>query len=84
LENGELLKAVEEAGFEVMITSDQNLEYQQNLKNRKTALVVLRLQSLANAAKSIAGNCRLLWMQLRPRATYVEVPLPPKPVYKPL
>jgi hypothetical protein len=45
LENGELLKAVEEAGFEVMITSDENLEYQQNLKNRKTALVVLGFQS---------------------------------------
>ena len=28
LENGDLLKAVEAAGFDVMITSDQNLEYQ--------------------------------------------------------
>ena len=31
LENGELLKAAEAAQFDVMITSDQNIVYQQNL-----------------------------------------------------
>jgi hypothetical protein len=41
LENGELLKTAEEAGFDVMVTSDQNIKYQQNLKGRKLALVVL-------------------------------------------
>ncbi len=39
--NGDLLKAAEEEGFEVMMTADQSLEYQQNLKGRKLALVVL-------------------------------------------
>jgi predicted nuclease of predicted toxin-antitoxin system len=39
--NGELLKVAEEQGFAVMVTADQSLEYQQNLRARKLALVVL-------------------------------------------
>jgi hypothetical protein len=31
LENGELLKVAEQAAFDVMVTSDQNIQYQQNL-----------------------------------------------------
>jgi hypothetical protein len=41
LENGELLNVGEAAGFDVMVTSDQNIRYQQNLTGRKLALVVL-------------------------------------------
>lgn len=41
LENGELLKAAEAEGFEVLVTPDQNIRYQQNLTARKIALVVL-------------------------------------------
>jgi len=41
LENGDLLTAAETAGFEVFLTGDKNLSYQQNLKDRAIALVVL-------------------------------------------
>ena len=41
LENGELLTAGEAAGFDVLVTSDQNIVYQQNLMGRKLALVGL-------------------------------------------
>jgi hypothetical protein len=41
LENGELLQAAEVAAFDVLVTSDQNIRYQQNLTDRKLALVVL-------------------------------------------
>ena len=41
LENGELLSAAEDAGFEVLITSDKNLRYQQNLTQRKIAIIEL-------------------------------------------
>ena len=41
LENGELLRSAEEAGFEAMVTGDKNLSYQQNLSGRLLALVVL-------------------------------------------
>jgi hypothetical protein len=39
--NGELLTAAEEAGFEVLLTTDKNLRYQQNLTGRKIDVVVL-------------------------------------------
>ncbi|HEY7337014.1 MAG TPA: hypothetical protein VH639_19125 [Bryobacteraceae bacterium] len=41
LENGELLSVAEIAGFEVLVTTDRNLRYQQNLVGRKIAIVVL-------------------------------------------
>jgi hypothetical protein len=41
LVNGELLCVAEEAGFEVFLTTDNNLAYQQNLNGRKIAIVVL-------------------------------------------
>lgn len=41
LGNGELLKDAEEAGFQVIVTTDKNIRYQQNLTQRKIALVVL-------------------------------------------
>jgi predicted nuclease of predicted toxin-antitoxin system len=41
LENGDLLAAAEAAAFDVIVTPDQNLQYQQNLTTRKIAIVVL-------------------------------------------
>lgn len=41
MQNGELLAAAEVAGFEVFVTTDQNLRYQQNLAGRRMAIVVL-------------------------------------------
>ena len=41
LENGELIDAAEQAGFDVLVTTDKNIRYQQNLEGRKIALVVL-------------------------------------------
>jgi hypothetical protein len=41
LENGALLAAAEDQGFEIFVTSDKNLAYQQNLSTRKIAIVVL-------------------------------------------
>lgn len=41
LSNGRLLSAAEADGFEVLITTDRNLRYQQNLTGRRLAIVVL-------------------------------------------
>jgi hypothetical protein len=41
LTNGELLSAAEEAGFDVLLTTDKNIQYQQNLTGRRIAIVVL-------------------------------------------
>jgi hypothetical protein len=40
ISNGELLKTAELAGFDVVLTVDQNILYQQSLVGRKIALVV--------------------------------------------
>jgi hypothetical protein len=39
--NGELLDAAEAAGFNVLLTTDKNIRYQQNLSGRTIAIVVL-------------------------------------------
>ena len=41
LRNGDLISQAEAAGFEVLVTTDQNLKYQQNLNARRLAIVVL-------------------------------------------
>jgi hypothetical protein len=41
LSNGQLLAAAEAAGFDLMITSDKNLKYQQNLSKRRISIIVL-------------------------------------------
>ncbi len=41
LSNGALLERAEEAGFEILLTTDQNIRYQQNMSNRRLAVVVL-------------------------------------------
>ena len=49
--NGELLLAAEQAGFDVLLTTDKNLPFQQNLSGREIAVVIL-------------GKSR--WSQIRP------------------
>jgi len=39
--NGDLLHAAENAGFDLLVTTDKNLIYQQDLHDRKIAIVVL-------------------------------------------
>jgi predicted nuclease of predicted toxin-antitoxin system len=51
LTNGELLAAATEAGFEVLVTTDQNLRYQQDLKERTIAVVVLMTTSWPRIAQ---------------------------------
>jgi len=41
LSNGDLLAEAERAGFDLLLTADNNMRYQQNLTGRKIALVVL-------------------------------------------
>ncbi|AEU35617.1 DUF5615 family PIN-like protein [Granulicella mallensis] len=44
LKNGELLRTAEAADFEVFLTGDQKLSYQQNLKERLIGIVTLSAQ----------------------------------------
>ena len=45
LKNGELLARAEAEGFEALVTTDRNLKYQQNLADRRIAIVVLSTTS---------------------------------------
>jgi predicted nuclease of predicted toxin-antitoxin system len=53
LKNGELLQKAEEEGFDALITTDQNLRYQQNLQGRKIAIVVLMSTSWPKIQKAV-------------------------------
>ena len=44
LRNGDLLNAAEAAGFDLLLTTDKNLRYQQNLAGRQIAIIVLGIQ----------------------------------------
>ena len=41
ISNGELLTQAEASGFDVLLTTDKNISYQQNLEGRRIAIVVL-------------------------------------------
>jgi hypothetical protein len=44
LKNGELLAAAQQAGFDLFLTTDKNMRYQQNFAARTIAIVVLGQQ----------------------------------------
>jgi hypothetical protein len=41
LTNGELLAAAEDAGFDVLLTTDKNIRHQQNLTGLRIAIIVI-------------------------------------------
>jgi hypothetical protein len=58
LQNGLLLDAAEAAGFDVFVTTDRRLRYQQNLAGRRIAVIVLskaRWRWIKAALPAIAG-----------------------------
>jgi len=41
LENGALIRRAEEAGYDLLLSTDKNIRYRQNLAGRKIAIVIL-------------------------------------------
>ncbi len=77
LTNGDLLAEAERAGFDVLLTADKNMRYQQNLAGRRIALVVLStpqwpLVRLHTARVAAAVNSAS-------PGSYVEIEIPLKP-----
>lgn len=60
--NGELLSLAASSGFQVFITLDRGLEYQQNLESRAIAVVLIRTKSnrLADLLRHIPDILRVL------------------------
>lgn len=44
LKNGDLLSAAEQAGFDLLLTTDRNMPHQQNLEGRRIGVMVLNCQ----------------------------------------
>ena len=74
LPNGELLNAAEGAGFDVLLTTDKNLRYQQNLVGRKIAVILLRKQQWPQLQEHVqlAVNA----VNAATPGAYVEVDIP--------
>jgi hypothetical protein len=61
LSNGELLRVAEAHGFDVLVTADLNLRYQQNLAGRRIAVVALSTNNWRVVRENGAphrGSCR--------------------------
>ena len=60
--NGELLALAQKSGFQVFLTLDRGIEYQQNLEPRKIAVVLIRARSsrLADLLPQIPDILRVL------------------------
>ena len=75
ISNGALLRAAEDAGFEVLVTTDTHLMDQQNLAHVRLAIVVLsknRWKSIQEAMDSIVNTVD----SAKPGLTWVEIPTP--------
>lgn len=74
LKNGDLLDCAEKEGFAVLVTTDTNLKYQQNLSSRRIAIVVLtttswpRIQRCLDAVAAAVASA--------PAGSYREVEVP--------
>ena len=55
LENGDLIKAMEEDNFDYLITSDKNLRYQQNIEKYNIAFIILNVMN--NNYETIFTTC---------------------------
>jgi len=74
LKNGDLLNAGEDAGFDLLLTTDKNMLYQQNLSRRRIAIVVLGQQQWPQLLPHIQRVVEAV--NAAEPGSYVEVDLP--------
>ena len=79
LENGELLQAAVSALFDVLVTSDQHIRHQQNLRGRRLALVVLGSNIWRIVREYEAEIAAKVAAALPGSFAFIEMPLPPRP-----
>lgn len=78
LKNGMLLKAAEEAHFDVMVTADQRLIYQQNMTGRKIALIVLGSNDWSIVRQHMSEIVEKVDMAGHSSYAFIAMPLPSK------
>jgi hypothetical protein len=75
LNNGALLKAAEDAAFDVLLTTDRRIRYQQNLSRRRIALVVLTGTTKWSQVRQHAERIAVAVAAAAP-GSYAEVDIP--------
>ncbi len=73
LRNGELLDRAEADGYQLLVTTDQNLRHQQNLVGRQLAIMVLLAASWPRIQFHV-DDVRAAVERVGP-GTYVEIPI---------
>lgn len=73
LANGQLLEAAEREGFECIVTTDQNLRYQQDLATRRIGVAVLLSTSWPRMLPKAAAIAALI--SSVGRGDYLEIPV---------
>jgi hypothetical protein len=74
LQNGELLSQAQASGFAVLVTTDQNLAYQQNLNSRTIAVIVIKSTRWLRIARVVADIQTAL--DLIHSNEYIEINVP--------
>ena len=74
LKNGELLEAADKEGFSVFVTTDSNLKYQQNLKVRRIAVVVLTSTSWPRIQRAVGAVVGAIDRAVEGSYSEVEIP----------
>ena len=80
LSNGALLNVAEDAGFELLLTTDRRSRYQQNLKARRIALVVLTGSTKWSLVGQHTDRIAAAVAEAAPGSySEVDIPFEPKP-----
>src|SRR5437867_11945928 len=72
--NGDLLRAAEQEGFEVLLTTDTSIPYQQNLMGRKLAIVIVNGNRWSLVKKAIPQIVAAVYTAKPGTCTVVDVP----------
>ncbi|MCP9889264.1 hypothetical protein KBY96_15200 [Cyanobium sp. ATX 6A2] len=72
--NGDLIRLAEQEGYELLITTDTNLRYQQNLRSRSIAILVLTTTSWPRI-RQVTGEIRAAIGTIA-GGVYLELPIP--------
>jgi hypothetical protein len=74
LKNGDLLTSAQAAGFDLLVTTDKNLRYQQDLADRKIAVAVLSTPSWPRIRRVVPDVVGKLTMA--PNVGFIEIAIP--------
>jgi hypothetical protein len=78
ISNGELISRAEDAGYEIMLTWDQNIQYQQNMGRRSISLLVLGSNIWPSVCPKIAEIAAALKRVTPGSFEFIEIDPPPK------